>query len=67
MPAKDYSDKQLKERLVDAYVRDDDSPEINQLRGELYRRGYRRTDIIELAIVSLIRRDRLQRTTFSLN
>jgi hypothetical protein len=61
------SDEELKSKLVDAYIERDDSADIQNLKGELYRRGYHRNDIIALAIVSLLRRHRYQRRTPSLN
>jgi hypothetical protein len=61
------SDEELKSKLVDAYIERDDSTDIQNLKGELYRRGYQWGEIVELAVVSLLRRHRYQRRTPSLN
>ena len=61
------SDDELKAKLVDAYIDQDDSPDIRHLKGELYRRGYQWGEIVELAVVSLLRRHRYQQRVPNLN
>jgi hypothetical protein len=61
------NDEELKSKLVAAYIERDDSPDIRDLKGELYSRGYRWGEIVELAVVSLLCRHRYQQRTPSLN
>jgi hypothetical protein len=56
------SDEQLRQQLVEQYVREIrvyPVPEaIQAMKSELYHRGYQRTDLIKLAIQSLVRLQR---------
>lgn len=52
----------LEQQLIEAYSSAanplNESDWARQIKTELYRQGYRRGDIVELAIVSLLRRQR---------
>ncbi len=52
----------LEQQLIEAYSSAanplNESDRARQIKAELYRQGYRRGDIVELAIVSLLRRQR---------
>lgn len=67
MYAEFMTDDELKAALVNAYVQHDDSPEIQEMKAELYHRGYEWEDIVVLALASLLRRYRYNETTPSLN
>lgn len=68
MTQRKLSDAQLEKRLVEAYIFQDESDEINRLKTTLYERGYGWSDIVELALASLVRRDQIaQGGDFSLN
>jgi hypothetical protein len=57
----EMTDNQLRQQLIDEYSQQTrpypDNPMVRSLKGELYKRGYRRSDIVELALAGLIRRD----------
>jgi hypothetical protein len=57
------TDEQLRELLMENYLRQKqiypDSERVNTLKGELYRRGYHRTDVVTIAVASLLRQQRL--------
>jgi hypothetical protein len=62
------SDEQLKARLIDAYTDSDAGALIEELKSELYRRGYDRDEIITLAVIALLRRAHAGfKSSFSLN
>lgn len=52
----------LEQQLIEAFARPanplNESDQARQIKAELYRQGYRRGDIVELAVVSLLRRQR---------
>lgn len=56
------SDEQLRYQLLDSYTDQTpiypDGSAVVALKGELYRRGHSRTDIVTIALASLLRRPR---------
>jgi len=57
----ELTDDQLRQQLIDEYSNQcrtyPDGAKVSSLKGELYKRGYRSADIVELALAGLIRRD----------
>jgi hypothetical protein len=49
------SNEQLAEQLIEAYMQEKQGNRVDSLRQELYQRGYKRSDIVELAIISILR------------
>ena len=49
------TNEQLAEQLIEAYVQEKQGSRVDSLRQELYQRGYKRSDIVELAIISILR------------
>lgn len=50
--------QEIKAELFNEYVRADRSEKIDALKGELYRRGHRRMEVVAVALASLMRRRR---------
>lgn len=50
------STEELRNMLLSEYTRHDDNETIQTLKNELYRRGYERKDIVELAVASILQR-----------
>jgi hypothetical protein len=52
-------DEQLRRTLLEEYQQQDsrypDSETVQTIKSELYRRGYKRSDVVEIALASLIR------------
>lgn len=49
------TNEQLAEQLIEAYMQEKQGNRVDSLRQELYQRGYKRSDIVQLAIVSILR------------
>jgi hypothetical protein len=49
------SSQQLAEQLIEAYMQEKQGARVDDLRQQLYQRGYNRSDIVELALVSILR------------
>lgn len=52
-------DEQIRRQLLEEYVQQDslypDSNTVQALKRELYRRGYKRSEIVKIALASIIR------------
>lgn len=52
-------DEQIRRQLLEEYVQQDsrypDSDTVQALKRELYRRGYKRSEIVKIALASIIR------------
>jgi len=61
-PYQNMTDNQLRAQLLDEYSHAQraypESPNVDSLKRELYRRGYRRTDVVTIALAALIQRHR---------
>lgn len=49
------SNERLASELLDAFTHEKQGQRVDALKNELYQRGYKRADIIKIAIASIIR------------